>query len=224
MMPIDDPVPRNEALPWAQFNWPVRRPIASSRPPAITSARFLDVIQGRRSERYIAHLTVGRAMEVLQLSSQLSGERMYQGVSRHRSPVISAGGLHGIDTIFGPITGYTRLFRFNRKSGGLESLRLADAKYVRMLRGVVKECLPFAQGMCVGFIADTYKYISTYEHSESLIWRDSGALLQVMSMASYALGIGACPLGPHGNQLVRALGIDEQRFISCGLIVIGKYS
>ncbi len=98
-------------------------------------------------------------MEVLQLSSQLRDEWLYQGISRQHSAVISAGGLHGLDILFGPITGYTRLFRFNRKCAGLESLRLSDANQLTLLRDKIKECLPFAQGMIVGFIADTFKYI-----------------------------------------------------------------
>lgn len=221
---INDPRPRGEALSWKSIDWPVRRNVTLRPPVPAPSARFSDVSSSRRSQRWMTRPSVGQVLELLQLSSQLHGEWIFQTIDRHNAPSVSAGGLHGIDIVFGPPTGCARLFRFVRRSGRLEELVLADPKQVVALRSVTRECLPDAEAMIVCLLADVSKYHAAYEFCESLIWRDSGALLQVIAMAAYALGLAACPLGPHGKQLLPALGLDAQRTMACGLIAIGKYS
>jgi nitroreductase len=38
-----------------------------------------------------------------------------------------------------------------------------------------------------------------YGNSESLVWRDSGALLQTLALAAELYGLGFCPLGILGS-------------------------
>lgn len=224
MTHIDEPRPRDVALSWKPIEWPVRRTFAKrpSLPPP--SARFSDVIGGRRSQRRIARPSIGQVLEVLQLSSQLQDGWNFQGFDRYHAPSVSAGGLHGIDVVLGAPVGRARLFRYDRQSDSLDALNLADARQLTEVWCLVRECLPDAQPVIVCLIADQSRYGAAYEHSESLIWRDSGALLQVIAMAAYALGFAACVLGPHGKQVVRALELESQRMVACGLIAIGKYS
>jgi hypothetical protein len=58
---------------------------------------------------------------------------------------------------------------------------------------------------------------------ESLIWRDSGALLQVIAMSAFAFGFACCPLGPHGSEIAEALEAQD-RMMACGLLQIGRYA
>jgi hypothetical protein len=78
--------------------------------------------------------------------------------------------------------------------------------------------------MIVGLVADQLKYQAAYENGESLIWRDSGALLQVIAMSAFAFGFACCPLGPHGIEIVEALEADGDRMTACGLVQIGRYA
>lgn len=158
MTHIDEPRPRDVAFSWKPVEWPVRRIIAQrpSLPPP--SARFSDVIRARRSQRFMTRPSIGQVLEVLRLSSQLHDRWSFQSVDRYHAPSVSAGGLHGIDVVLGSPTGGARLFRYNRKSGDLEALNLADARQVTEVRCLARECLPDAQPMIVCLIADASKY------------------------------------------------------------------
>ena len=121
MTRIDEPHPRDEALSWKPMEWPVRSTIAQRPPLLPPSAHFSDVIRGRRSQRRMARPSIGQVLEVLQLSAQLHGEWIFQGVDRYHAPSVSAGGLHGVDIFLVPSIGRARLFRYDRKSGNLGS-------------------------------------------------------------------------------------------------------
>ena len=224
MTHIDEPRPRDVALLWKPIDWPIRRTFAMRPSLVPPSALFSAVVEGRRSQRHAARPSIGQALEVLQLSSKLHDGWNYQGIDRHHAPSVSAGGLHGIDLVLEAPVGRARLFRYDRQSNSLNALNLADAMQLTELRCLIRQCLPSAQPIIVCLIADQSKYDAAYESSESLIWRDSGALLQIIAMAAYALGFAACVLGPHGKQMVRALDLDSHRMMACGLIAIGKYS
>jgi len=168
--------------------------------------------------------TLGQVTDVLRFSSALRSEWSYQGIVRHNAPPISGGGLHGIDLVIVPHTKHARLFRYDRAADRLEALCVAQPEKIVDLLGRSDACLPSARGMIVGLVADQLKYQAAYENGESLIWRDSGALLQVIAMSAFAFGFACCPLGPHGIEIVEALEADGDRMTACGLVQIGRYA
>ncbi len=224
MTPIREPHPRGEPAPWRPVDWPVRRTIALRSLPPAPSARFSDVMAYRRSERCMMPPTLGQVLDVLRFSSALRSEWSYQGIVRHNAPPISGGGLHGIDLVIVPHAKHARLFRYDRAADRLEALYVAQPEKIVDLLGRSGACLPSARGMIVGLVADQLKYQAAYEDGESLIWRDSGALLQVIAMSAFAFGFACCPLGLHGIEIVEALEADGDRMTACGLVQIGRYA
>ncbi len=224
MTPIKEPRPRSKPALWQPFDWPVRRVIALRPSPPVPSSRFSDVMAYRRSERRMSPPNIGQVVDVLRFSSALGTGWSYQGVVRHNAPPISGGGLHGIDLVIVPHAGPARLFRYDRAADRLEALNVSKPEKIMELIRHACVCLPDARGAIVGLIADQSKYRAVYADSSSLIWRDSGALLQVIAMSAFAFGFACCPLGPHGGEIIEALGTKADRMTACGLVEIGRHA
>lgn len=224
MTPTKEPHPRCEPAPWQPIDWPVRRTVALRSLPPTPSARFSDVMAYRRSERRMTALPLGQVLDVLRFSSALRSGWIYKGIDRHKAPAISGGGLHGIHLVIAPHAMHARLFRYDRAADQLEALNVARPERIINLFGQACACLPEANGTIVGLIADHAKYIAAYEEGESLIWRDSGALLQVIAMSAFAFGFACCPLGLHGVEIVESLNVRADRLLACGLLQIGRYA
>lgn len=47
--------------------------------------------------------------------------------------------------------------------------------------------------------------MSAYADSETLVWRDAGAMLQTLALVAELFGLGFCPLGILGSEVVSAL-------------------
>lgn len=198
-----------------------RRPSAEAYPPP--TMRFSQVMGYRRSERRMSSPTIIQVVDVLRFSSALQSGWSYRGIERHCAPPISGGGLHGIDLVIVPRTGRGRLLRYDRALDRLEILRLSRPEKIAELTRRVFECLPEARGAVIGLIADVLKYRATYEGSDSLVWRDSGALLQVIAMSAFAFGLACCPVGLHGREIVEGLVGKSARIAACGIVQIGRY-
>lgn len=225
MIPIEEPCPRDLALPWQPFNWPVRRTITLRSPSPPPLGRFADILLQRRSDRRMLCAPLGSVVELLRFCSRTRVSWVYEGLDRHQSPVISGGALQGINLLLAPSSRSSRLFRYDRTGDRLDVLNTARPNQVRRLRQHVQECLPVAvDGVTVVFVADRAKYDAAYRSSETLIWRDSGALLQVIAMSASALGLAACPVGIHGDEIIGALTDDCNRLFGCGVIQVGRHA
>lgn len=225
MSPIEEPRPRDQVLPWQPINWPVRRTIKlrSQSPPPLS--RFADVLLNRRSNRQMSHVPLGLVVELLRLCARTLGSWTYRGLDRHQSPAISSGALHGLNLVLAPVSPYPRLFRYDRIGDRLDALNVTHPDQVKALRRHVEECLPEAvNGVTVVLVADRAKYNAAYHEPETLIWRDSGALLQIIAMSANAFGLSSCPVGIHGDEIVGALTADRDRLFGCGVIQIGRYA
>ncbi|WP_153041057.1 hypothetical protein [Paraburkholderia monticola] len=72
----------------------------------------------------------------------------------------------------------------------------------------------------MALVADMAKPKAAYENGESLLLRDAGALLQTLALATEWCGLGFCPLGILGNEVVSALPANEQ-LLAVGAAAIG---
>ena len=83
-----------------------------------------------------------------------------------------------------------------------------------------KRVLPDADGTFIVLIADMARPMAAYRNSESLVWRDSGALLQTLALAAESYGLGFCPLGILGSEIVDGLP-RAARLLAVGAAAIG---
>jgi nitroreductase len=115
-----------------------------------------------------------------------------------------------------------RLFRLDRHRRSLQTLGPLDrAKLVRF-RDRTRELVPQADGSIIVLVGDLVLISAFYENPGSLLFRDAGALLQTLALAAEAYGLGFCPLGLLGQEIVESLGLDPMNAVPLGAAVLGR--
>jgi hypothetical protein len=86
----------------------------------------------------------------------------------------------------------------------------------------VNECLSTQAGTVFWFVADLARS-SRYSNPESLVWRDSGALLATIGFVAESLNLNCCGLGLHEIPILRRfLHLNESVIGVGGCIVSGR--
>ncbi|MDT6997669.1 hypothetical protein [Burkholderia cenocepacia] len=215
MIHIEDPQPLGDG-PYSDYVWPVESSISVEPFSAPAGRTFIDVFEKRRSTRALSRapraLTVGALLFALTPRFWKEGDAL----RRSRRPTLSSGALHPISML---LFDESAVFRINAESCMLEKLtfpmEVRDA-WVRKCQQV----LPDANGAFLTLVADMARPMSAYAHSETLAWRDAGATLQTLALVAELFGLGFCPLGILGAEVVSALPAGKQ-LLAVGAAAIG---
>jgi SagB-type dehydrogenase family enzyme len=96
-----------------------------------------------------------------------------------------------------------------------------DLSHVDALVMAIDRIVPIQQATLLWFIAQVDRTLSKYEHGESLIWRDAGALLTTLSLVATALDLSCCAIGATNDQVLEALFQAGDRLIDVGSFLVG---
>lgn len=210
----EDPTPLSDSA-FLEYTWPVvsSEPFEASEAPTKT---FADVIEGRRSTRVLSsaqlELTVGALLFALRPRFRKEADLL----QRSRRLSLSAGALHPISILMFH-DGF--VFRLNADASALELLTFSDEAHVAWTNKC-QRVLPEANGTFLTLVADMARPNTAYANSESLVWRDAGAMLQTIALVAELFGLGFCPLGILGNEVVAALPSSSQ-LLAVGAAAIG---
>lgn len=196
-------MPRLDAAPVARRlpNWP----IATNWPRQVRAPAhdFLATLHARRSR--IGGRVEDEDLASLLHHSTLLRERRFDGrfgAWESRSAP-AAGGLHALHLLCLPFDKrdacgiYDAEVHGLRAPNSLESARALNRQSVATIAGS-------ETGTTLQIVADRYRYEGCYDHCDSLIWRDAGALTAVVSLVATLLGLVSVPLGRHGDDIVVA--------------------
>lgn len=210
-----DPSPHGTPRTEAGLVWPVvrERPWAPVAPPP--NADFRDIIERRRSRRVLSKVPF---REIVNLIAFALAPRFENNEGRFRAPPLSAGALHAVDVI---LLAGRRLCRFDRRGRSLQTLRAVDDKKLVHFHVRTRELLPQSNAAVIVLVGDLPRISSYYADPGSLLFRDAGALLQTLAFATEAFGLGCCPLGLLGREVIEALGLDPTIAIPVGAAVLG---
>lgn len=209
VMPInEEPQPRS-GLPVIgksdYSSWPLR---ALPTPQPLPKAYFSDVLNDRRS-----------AVSD-QLSEQLLGDLLFHVFRRRRggngrfgqpwegraSP--SAGGLHVISVLCIPIDCNSSLGLYDNRCHGIRLL--GGSEHLRERNTASVEQLTSAKGgTTLQLMADNKTLSACYENSQTLLWRDSGALAATICLVATCLGLTSVVLGRTGASLSIGQGLED---------------
>jgi hypothetical protein len=211
----DDPQPQGNGQ-YSDYVWPVESRTQFEAFVAPAGRAFVDVFEQRRSIRTLSaaplELMVGALLFALTPRFWKEGDAL----RRSRRPTLSAGALHPISML---LFTESAAFRLNADTCMLEKLAFgtkARDAWVDRCRRV----LPDANGAFLTLVADMARPMSAYAHSETLVWRDAGATLQTLAFVAELFGLGFCPLGLLGNEVVSALPSGDQ-LLAVGAAAIG---
>lgn len=176
----------------------------------------MDVFEQRRSTRTLSPAPLEQIVGVLLFALMPRFWKEGDTLLRSLRPTLSAGALHPISVL---LFNNSTVFRINSDSCVLEKLTFStDVRDAWLSK--CKLILPDANGAFLTFVADGARPTSAYKHPETLIWRDAGALLQTIALVAALFGLGFCPLGVLGHEVVSALPLSEQ-LLAVGAAAIG---
>jgi hypothetical protein len=115
----------------------------------------------------------------------------------------AAGGLHALHLLCLPFDKRDACGLYDAEAHGLRApSSLENARALN--RQSVLKIADAENGTTLQIVADRYRYEGCYDHCDSLIWRDAGALTAVVSLVATLLGLVSVPLGRHGDDIVFA--------------------
>lgn len=216
MTHTEDPVPLGDG-PFQDYSWPILRVVPFGQQRAPGERSFLDVFESRRSARELTSAPLDALVDVLRLALVPRFWKDGDPLRRSRRPALSAGALHPISVL---LFAGVAVYRANADDCVLEELNVS-AELRTSWVSKCKHVLSDADGAFIVLVADMARPMAAYENSESLVWRDSGALLQTVALAAEAYGLGFCPLGILGSEVVEGLpGADK--LLAVGAAAIGR--
>ena len=227
------PAPRamGDAIPAAPYpvGPPVRLPTPTDAP-----ADLWEVFGARRTRRVFSPLSIAALSSLLwyagrTLERDPRDAAHERATWEHRVPP-SAGGLHPIDLLIVPPTPLREDIvpptQWQDATGLVPSstvpwlydgrrhavrpvLAPGAAAGGARLRDAAARATPDAVGVeqatLVWLIAHRARTAARYTHPESLVWRDAGCVLMVLTLVASALTLACCPLGPTGDPTVAEL-------------------
>lgn len=198
------------------FVWPTAAVRPLCEPLGLPQTKFGQVVMRRRTRRTFSRLSEQSFSDFLWMSYRIQAraESNY-GFYLSQRPVPGAGAIHSIHLIF-DFPGNCHWWRYDPEIHGLAPVALRN----QSLREAVESCVPTGDGVIILLASEIGKLAAKYKNPESLVWRDSGALLGHSALVAEALSLNYCPLGITGDQWVSGLGTERQ-LIGVGLALLG---
>jgi len=214
-----EPAPRLDNL-----SLPPKLPIRDqwlSLPRDIKQPRtdFLKVLQARRS-------VTGEDVGINDLSSLLWHSTALRerhgsgrfGIPWESRPAPSAGGLHPISIIVLPLGAPSTAGEYLPDLHGIAAIHFGA---VEANRASVEEMLGCHHGTTLQFACDLALLDACYSNPETLMWRDSGALANTITLVATWLGLKSVILGRIGTDILSAGGMNG-RLVGAGAVHIGS--
>lgn len=218
---LGNPLPHVEPVAYDPVKWRTSDILYLMPPSEGFSLPPIDaVIEARRTRRHFGPLTqytlshwlwlVGREMAV--------GHSSF-GFPLTRRPTPSAGAIHPIHIVISlPDRDGWQLYLPERHA--LAQLKVPYEDRVSV-REHLMPVIDIQKGIIIRLLAEYGKTAAKYEHSTSLVWRDSGVLIGQMALVAEALTCNFCPLGITGHEWISGLEL-QNRLAGVGLAILGS--
>ena len=224
MTELGNPEIRLSPKSFEKFVYRTDRQIFLPPPSQLPKCNFFSTISERRSRRKFLKLSTAELSNVLWFTCKTFEANQAEAAWQHRCTP-SAGGIHPIDVLIStPAERRRNIYIYEPFS---HSLRLVSGIKVRPLQRLlsqVNEIVPVGDGTLIWFVAQFQKTLSRYKHGESLVWRDSGALLANLCIVSEAFSLNCCAIGATGNPHIQNIFNEPEKLRGVGGCVIGARS
>lgn len=217
-----DPVPVEIDAARLPVPWDLGRRLKiteSSLSPAISLAETLEC---RRTQRTLLRVTCKEIAHTLTIASGVRSIKINDRLRRSRRPSIAAGAIHAVEILF--IHGGTkkRIFYFDPFGPTISIVRCIDQMHLERLWKKAEAISPDAASTLIVLIGRPRLLSLAYTTAQSLLWRDAGALLQTIAMTAYGRGLGFCPLGLLGQELIHCISTNGETLCAVGTGWLGS--
>jgi len=219
---LGNPHPRDHEEPFHETHFSVsgfRYLEVPSRPSDVS---IWEAIERRTSRRGLRQIDAGSLSALLWFTAKTRlTKHDVGGLKWQRRPVPSAGGRHPIDILVIEQPQHPTLAVYDAAAHALCDLAVANAENLRNAIRVINDVTMNTEGAILLFAANFGRTMAKYQHGESLVWRDSGALLATFYLVSESLGLGCCGVGVTGEPWVSSLLDNSPGVRGVGGCVVG---
>lgn len=207
---LKQPIPRVKPFPTQPYSFCYSGFLPLPLPKGARSGlrKLSSVLKTRRSQRdFETPLTFQELASLVWHSARLKGKKYLENGTIWQSRIApSAGGCHPIHIVIVGAPDFSRdVLVYDAEHNGFGVLGSVDVKLLRKTLKETDKCLRVLRGTVLWFFADLSKTGGKYHHPESLVWRDSGALLASIALVAEALGLRSCGLGIHETPSLRKI-------------------
>jgi SagB-type dehydrogenase family enzyme len=217
---VKNPSIRSKELPVAGYDYTLLERIKLVKPGSSLAMAFGDVVASRRSYRKFRPVSIAGISTLLWHTAKVKSLQIQKNgyILTHRGAP-SAGARHPIDIIvYDPkMFSNEHFYYYNPFDHSLN--QIANPNTVPLINHI-NQIVPLGEGTLLWFVAHENRTASKYEHPESLIWRDSGALINSIQLTCTALSLDSCPIGSLGEPYISDFFACPEVF-GVGGIVIG---
>jgi SagB-type dehydrogenase family enzyme len=202
------PVPRARQRAFVDYDFGIVGAIEVPKVSKRMLSRLDRVLAARRSRReFRGALSLQQAGDLLWHSTRARElARRGQRTVWESRPVPSAGGCHPIRVVLvGAHFARDSLLVYDAQHHMFGVRPVRGEKLMRRCLEEVGRCLSVGKGTVFWFVADLERTGAKYRNPESLVWRDSGALLATLGVVAEALSLNCCGLGLHEIRSVRSI-------------------
>lgn len=215
---LNSPSPKQSSEVYIPYKWQIQHVQALNIPIEDIQITLGKALKLRKTRRFFELITIKQLAHFLWFSCRVqdTGNDVL-GFSITKRPTPSAGAIHPIHVLVHLGDGYW--WRYNAFQHSLIRVdeHWLDAHKVYLS---AKEVIDPGQGLAMLFLAEPGKSAAKYNQPESLIWRDAGAMLGIMSLVAEGIGLAFCPLGINGEFDTEFLD-QQHKLVGVGMAMIG---
>jgi len=222
---LGSPKLRPTELRIRDYAYRTSRQIFLPTPSRLPRLAFFEAILKRRSRREFCDLSIIDLSAVLWFTCKtLEINHGSLGDWQHRCTP-SAGGIHPIDILIStPAKSKGQVFIYEPISHSLKLLSGISTRFLEGLLVEMNEAIPIRRGTIFWFVAQFHKTLSKYKNGESLVWRDSGALMATFCAVAEALALNCCAIGPTGDPYISKMFGGTRKLRGVGGCLVGRRS
>jgi SagB-type dehydrogenase family enzyme len=222
---LASPFPRDIETPYGEFPYAIEDVSYLPEPNQLPEIPFQTIISLRESRRTFTTLLKDDLNSLLWHSARALIVAPTQSTRWQHRPTPSAGGRHPIDIlILNPQDTPLSVNLYQPESHALAKLTALDVSSTEKLIEAVDEVMDPGQATMIWFGAQFERTLSKYEYGESLVWRDAGALLAVISLVAECLSFNCCAIGITGEPFISQILSSNRDVVGVGGLLVGRGS
>lgn len=215
---LGSPSPKEFPKVYSPYKWQIQHSKALHIPIDDMQLSLGKALKSRKTRREFESITIEQLAHFFWFSCRVldtGSDELGFNITKRPSP--SAGAIHPIHVLVRLEDGY--LWRYD---GFQHYLIRVEEHWVdaHKVQFSAKEVINPGKGLIMFFLAESGKSLAKYNDPESLVWRDAGAMLGIMSLVAEGIGLAFCPLGLNGE--IDTEFLDQQHgLVGVGMAIIG---
>lgn len=220
---LASPTLRDPEIVYSEFPYNVGEVSYLPQPKILPSTAFRNILASRQSRRVFNPISLHLLNTLLWNSARAITVSSPTSPRWQHRPAPSAGGRHPIDLLIFTEQQQTKnVFLYEPVSHSLAKLNVEATSYLEQFFSSVNHIVTRDKATIIWFGAQFDRTMSRYKDGESLVWRDAGALLAILTLVAECLNLNCCAIGITGEPFISKLLRSKGKVVGVGGVLLGS--